>query len=293
MIKRFLIAIGSMAVAIVLGFIFSVEIIGALDDWSPQFFDRHLGTNRELIVKLHEPGYFAGETKIISENQEIAACISLPEHRVLIKDSGDIPDLFKKAILASEDQTFFEHPGFEKWAILRASITRYVLHTSTSGASTLTMQIVKELRGGMGRESTKKEKLGDMVMALRIEREFPSKYQLLRFYMNTPYFGRTKYGIEAASRAYFGKPSKELELHQVAFVVSLIPRPALPDRQFARDRSARTPDEIKRANWRMVLRGTRRVLERMEDNGFITDLEYARAADAVDQRLEKEILPRG
>ena len=62
-------------------------------------------------------------------------------------------------------------------------------------------------------------KLGDIVMALRIEREF-SRSELLLKYVNMPYFGRGQYGIEAASRAYFGKPAKDLALHQVAFIVS-------------------------------------------------------------------------
>ena len=94
------------------------------------------------------------------------------------------------------------------------------------------MQIAKHLRGGTGRQSTEIEKTGDMVMALRLAREFP-RQQLLLKYVNMPYFGRGQYGIEAASRAYFGKPAKDLALHQVAFIVALINKPALPDRAFA------------------------------------------------------------
>ena len=96
------------------------------------------------------------------------------------------------------------------------------------------MQIAKHLRGGTGRASTEAEKVGDIVTALRIEREF-SHEQLLVKYVNMPYFGRGQYGIEAASRAYFGKPAKELALQQAAFIVALINKPALPDRAFATD----------------------------------------------------------
>ena len=102
------------------------------------------------------------------------------------------------------------------------------------------MQIAKHLRGGTGRASTEMEKIGDIVMALRIEREF-SRQDLLLKYVNMPYFGRGQYGIEAASRAYFGKPAKDLALHQVAFIVSLINKPALPDRSFATDPLLKTP----------------------------------------------------
>lgn len=293
LIRRFLLVTGIATVLGGVGFVYSPEIVSGFDALFPEFFDAQLGTDRSAIMKLHEPGYFAAQTDIISEKQEAAACISSPEHRVLINDSGDIPPLFQKAIIASEDQTFFEHPGFEKWAILRAFITQYVLHTSTSGASTLTMQIAKDLRHGMGHRSTMKEKVGDMVMALRIEREFPSKRQVLRLYVNTPFLGRSQYGIEAASRTYFGKPAKELELHQVAFIVSLIPKPGLPDRQFTKDQRLKTIDEIKKANWQMALRRTRHVLGRMLEEGSIADTEYARAAEAVDRALAKEMLPRG
>lgn len=292
LIRRFLLVAGFVFTFVTVSFIYLPEIVSQFDAWFPEFFDAHLGTDQSAIMKLHDPGYFAAETEVISEKREAIACISSAEHRVLINDSADIPPLFQKAILASEDKNFFEHEGVDMVSILRAMFNQ-ARGVSSSGASTLTMQMAKDLRHGMGRRSTKKEKVGDIVMALRIEREFPSKYQLLRLYVNTPYFGRGQYGIEAASRAYFGKPAKELALHQVAFVVSLIPKPALPDRQSTRDKRAKTPDDIKKANWQLVLRGTRRVLERMLSEGDITEIEYARAAESVDRTLSKEMLPRG
>jgi membrane peptidoglycan carboxypeptidase len=293
MVRRFVVLSGVVTMLGFAGFIYLPEIISAFDARFPDYVDAQLKIDRSVIMRLHESGYLAEGSEIVSEKNEAIACVSSSEHRVLIDDAADIPPLFQKAILASEDKTFFEHPGFDKWAIVRAFFNQYVLHVSTSGASTLTMQIAKDLRHGMGRRSTMKEKLGDMVMALRIEREFPSKYQLLRMYVNTPYFGRGQYGIEAASRAYFGKPAKELALHQVAFLVALINKPALPDRQSMRNQGARTLDEIKQANWQLVLRGTRRVLSRMLDNDAITNMEYAQASDAVDRMLAKEMLPRG
>ena len=123
---------------------------------------------------------------------------------------------------------------------MRALIKRVARRRAAPGASTLTMQIAKHLRGGTGRASTEMEKIGDIVMALRIEREF-SRQELLVKYVNMPYFGRGQYGIEAASRAYFGKPAKDLTLPQVAFIVALINKPALPDRSFATDPLLKTP----------------------------------------------------
>src|SRR5438105_8812801 len=99
-------------------------------------------------------------------------------------------------------------------------------------------------------------------MALRIEREF-SRQELLQKYVNMPYFGRGQYGIEAASRGYFGKPAKDLVLHQAAFIVALINKPALPDRPFAMDPLLKTRDEIHDANWAEAARGTPRGPARM------------------------------
>src|SRR4029450_7036101 len=201
---------------------------------------------------------------------------------------AEIPPFFTNAILASEDKNFFTHEGIDKGAILRA-LAKRILQERHSGASTLTMQIAKHLRGGTGRQSTETEKIGDILMALRIEREF-SRHQLLLKYVNMPYFGRGQYGIEAASRAYFGKPAKDLVLHQAAFIVSLINKPALPDRSFAMDPLLKTLDEIRDANWAEAARGTTRVLGLMLEQGVINDVEYARAESLVERSLRREIV---
>jgi penicillin-binding protein 1A len=108
-----------------------------------------------------------------------------------------------------------------------------------------------------------------------------------------PYFGRGQYGIEAASRAYFGKPATDLALHQVAFIVALINKPALPDRSFAMDPLLKSRDEIHDANWAEAARGATRVLALMLEQDAISDVEYARAADLVDRSLRKEIVAAG
>ena len=291
LIRRFFVAIGVLVAVVVLGYVEFESIIEAIDSRYGQEIDEQLGIDKDAIARLHDPAYFARESELVTEDQKTVACISSPEHRILINDAADIPPLFTSAILASEDKNFFTHEGIDKAAILRALAKRLLLE-SRSGASTLTMQLAKHLRGGTGRPSTEKEKIGDIVMALRIEREF-SRQELLLKYVNLPYFGRGQYGIEAASRAYFGKPAKQLALHQAAFIVALINRPALPDRAFALDPQLKTRDEIQDANWAEAARGTTRVLGLMADEGVITDVEYARAANLVERSLRKEIIPTG
>jgi len=291
-IKRLFLALGlglGVVVALaILGYAGFESVVEAVDSRYPQEVDARLGTDKNTISRLHDPAYFAEQSVIVSEDLKTVACISSPEHRILINDYGEIPPLFTNAILASEDKNFFTHEGIDKGAILRA-LAKRILQESHSGASTLTMQIAKHLRGGTGRPSTETKKLGDIIMALRIEREF-SRQQLLLKYVNMPYFGRGQYGIEAASRAYFGKPAKDLALHQAAFVVSLINKPALPDRSFALDPLVKAREEIRDANWVESARGTTRVLGLMLEQGVITDVEYARAANLVERSLRREII---
>ncbi len=289
-VKVLLVAVG---VLVVLGGVLYLElesIVEVLDTHFSDRIDAYLNIDKDAVTRLHDPAYFAAQSAIVSEDERTVACISSAEHRILINDPADIPPFFTSAILASEDKNFFEHEGIDKGAVVRA-LAKRLLQESRSGASTLEMQIAKHLRGGTGRQSTEIEKTGDMVMALRLAREFP-RQQLLLKYVNMPYFGRGQYGIEAASRAYFGRAAKDLGLHQAAFIVALINRPALPDRSFAMDPLLRSRDEIRDANWAESTRGTMRVLELMFDHALITDAEYARAAKRVAQ-LRKEIIPAG
>jgi len=289
LVRRFFVVIG---VAVVLAVVVYVEfetIMEELDARYAREIDDYLGIDASAIATLRDRAYFAQQSTLVTEDLKTVACISSPEHRILINDPADIPPLFVYAILASEDKNFFEHKGIDKGAIVRA-LAKRVVHESKSGASTLTMQIAKHLRGGTGRASTEWEKVGDIVTALRLERQF-SRQELLLKYVNMPYFGRGQYGIEAASRAYFGKSAKELTLPQVAFIVSLINRPALPDRSFAADPALRARDDIQDANWAEAARGTTRVLELMQDEGVIDDVEYTRAANFVAGALRKQVLP--
>ena len=291
MARRFFVAIGVVTALAVLVYVELEEIIETIDSHYANEIDAYLDIDRSAIARLRDRAYFAQQSMFVTEDLKTVACISSPEHRILIDDVAGIPPLFVSAILASEDKNFFKHEGIDKAAIMRALIKR-MLQESRSGASTLTMQIAKHLRGGTGHASTELEKIGDIVMALRIEREF-SRQELLLKYVNMPYFGRGQYGIEAASRAYFGKPAKDLALPQVAFIVALINKPALPDRSFATDPLLSTREQIDDANWAETARGTIRVLDLMLDQDVIDDVEYARAANLVEKSLRKDVIPRG
>ena len=290
-IRWFFVAVGVLAALAILGYVEFESIIRMIDDRYANDIDTHLRIDREAIGRLHDRAYFAQQSMLVTQDLKTVACISSPEHRILINDVADIPPLFVSAILASEDRNFFTHEGVDKAAILRALVKR-LFGESRSGASTLPMQIAKHLRDGTGHASTAMEKVGDIVMALRIEREF-SRHDVLLKYVNMPYFGRGQYGIEAASRAYFGKPAKELAPAQVAFVVSLINKPALPDRSFATEPLLRTREQIRDANWAESVRGTMRVLDLMLDEGAIDEFEHALALNRAGNSLRNDVLPPG
>ena len=290
-IKGFLIVLGALVLVGALAYFGFESVVEALDSRYSQRIDTYLGIDKAAISRLHDPAYFAAQSEIVSEDQKTIACISSAEHRILIDDPAEIPPLLTKAILASEDKNFFQHAGVDKAAIVRA-LAKQILQESRSGASTLEMQIAKHLRGGTGRRSTEIEKIGDIVTALRIARSFPKEQVLLK-YVDMPYFGRGQYGIEAASRAYFGRPANALALHQAAFIVALINRPALPDRSFAIDPLLKTREEIRDANWVEAARGTTRVLELMLDQAVISDVDFVRAANRVAHTLRGEIVSPG
>ncbi|MET0792279.1 MAG: transglycosylase domain-containing protein, partial [Polyangiaceae bacterium] len=279
---------GVLVVLSVIVYVEAETIVEYVDTHYAREIDDYLGIDARTLERLNDPSYFAQQSVFVSEDQRTVACLSSPERRILVRRVAEIPPLFVSAILASEDKNFFAHEGVDKSAIVRALIKRS-LGESHSGASTLTMQIAKYLRGGTGRTSTEIEKIGDMVMALRLEREFP-RGQLLLSYVNMPYFGRGAHGIEAASRAYFDKPAADLALYQVAFIVSLINKPALPDRSVAMDPLLKSRLEIMDANWSESTRSTLRVLGLMLEQGAISEVDVARATSQVEKSLRKEIV---
>jgi membrane peptidoglycan carboxypeptidase len=285
LVRGFLLALGVLAALAILGYVGFEYIVETVDSRYSKQIDAHLGIDKKTISRLRDPAYFAEQSLIVSEDQKTVACISSPEHRILINDPANIPTFFTNAILASEDKNFFTHEGIDKAAIVRAMAKR-LLQESRSGASTLTMQIAKHLRDGTGRQTTEKEKIGDIIMALRIEREF-SRQELLLKYVNMPYFGRGAYGIEAASNA-FGN-LRRISRHQAAFLVSLINKPALPIVRLQRIRCQGTRRNSG-CELGEAVRGATRVLGLMLDQDMMTDVEYARAANLVERSLRKEIM---
>jgi membrane peptidoglycan carboxypeptidase len=119
-----------------------------------------------------------------------------------------IPENVRNAIVAAENRTFWTDPGFSIPALARAGIGILTGHEVT-GASTITQQYVKVLY--LTQERTLSRKVKELILAAKIGQSY-SKEQILTNYLNTVYYGRGAYGIEAASQAYFKKSATKLEL---------------------------------------------------------------------------------
>ena len=182
------------------------------------------------------------------------------EERRTLVHFKDIPDVMKKAVLAIEDDRFYEHGGVDYWGILRAA-----LHNATGGArqgaSTITQQVARNFF--LSSEQTLKRKAYEALLAYKIEKNL-SKDQILEVYMNQIYLGQRAFGFSSAAQIYFGKDLKDITIAEAAMLAGL---PKAP--------SAYNPVvNPKRARLRQQY-----ILQRMHTLGYINDAQYAQAKD--------------
>ncbi len=134
---------------------------------------------------------------------------------------ADLPHSVQWAVLSAEDRSFETNVGFDPKGIARATIND-LMGNSLQGASTITQQYVKILY--LNQERTISRKIQEGILAIKINQE-ESKDQILQGYLNTVYFGRGAYGIQAAAQAYFGVNATQLNVKQAAVLASVINDP--------------------------------------------------------------------
>ncbi len=144
------------------------------------------------------------------------------ERRVMLRD-GEVPQVFIDALLAMEDKNFYSHGGIDVLGIPRAMLSNMITGTRGQGASTITMQLAKQLF--LSPEKTWRRKINQAVLATELEDKF-TKQQILTLYANLMNMGDGNYGIEAASRDYFGKNARDLTVPEAATLVAILPRPS-------------------------------------------------------------------
>lgn len=204
--------------------------------------------------------------RIYSRDMKLMA--EFGEKRRLPLDFEAVPELMVKAVLAAEDDRFFEHPGVDYQGLLRAAY--YLLRTGEKGqgGSTITMQVARNFF--LSFEKTYLRKLNEILLALKIEREL-SKEDILTLYLNKIYLGNRAYGVGSAAQVYYGRPITELSLPQLAMIAGL---PKAPSKY---NPIADPERALIRRNY---------VLGRMQQLDYIGEMEYQLAlATEDDARL--------
>lgn len=206
----------------------------------------------------------AGDGKLIAEYGI--------EKRVFVPIES-IPIQIQHALVASEDQRFYSHDGFDPKGFTRAMVAN-VKHKlkgeRLEGGSTLTQQVAKHFL--VGDERNVARKIRDIFIAKRIEKAI-SKDEILELYLNDVYFGRRAYGIAGASLNYFNKPLDKLSLGQMAYLAGLVKGPSNYQLKDNKERA------VNRRNY---------VLGRMAEDGYITK-EQAEAAKQEDLVIEERM----
>ncbi|MEM7739354.1 MAG: PBP1A family penicillin-binding protein [Pseudomonadota bacterium] len=136
---------------------------------------------------------------------------------------NDLPDHLVDAFLSTEDRHFYRHPGFNPFALVRATLANWRAGRVVQGGSTITQQLVKNLF--LSGEQTLARKLDELHLALWLEARL-SKQEILELYLNRIYLGANTYGISAASDAYFSKTPQELDLGEAALLAGLPKAPS-------------------------------------------------------------------
>ncbi|MES2561942.1 MAG: transglycosylase domain-containing protein, partial [Pseudomonadota bacterium] len=172
---------------------------------------------------------------------------------------ANVPKPMIQAILAAEDERFYNHSGVDYIGVARAALSNFTSGGVRQGASTITMQVARNFF--LSKERTLTRKFNEMLLAFKIESSL-SKEAILQLYVNQIYLGQRAYGFAAASQMYFGKPLEKLTIAEYAMLAGL---PKAP--------SAYNPI----ANPRRAQLRQQYVLRRMRDLGMISDAQFAEA----------------
>ncbi|NQU64817.1 MAG: transglycosylase domain-containing protein, partial [SAR324 cluster bacterium] len=229
------------------GIISSICVIGYL-----YYLSLHLPSLEQMINPIYDlpTQIYDRDNNLIREYYE--------KRRVLIRFE-QVPDIVVKALIAIEDNRFYDHFGIDPLRILKALWVDIITGSFAQGGSTITQQTAKNFL--LTRDKKITRKLKEMLLALKIESRF-TKNQILELYLNETNYGHGAYGIEAAAQGYFGKRVEELTLPEAALLAGIPQAPS---------RLAPT------ANIELATRKRYLVLTKMRDFGYITADEMLKA----------------
>ena len=207
-------------------------------------------------------------------NGELMSELRGSENRIIVS-LDEIPLHTRQAFIAAEDLRFYDHRGIDVYRILGALRSNLKSGSLAEGASTITQQLAKLTH--LSAEKTIRRKLEEINLAFQIEKVY-NKDEILAMYLNTVYFGRGAYGIQAAAQAYFGVDAEDLTLNQSSSLAAIIKAPSIyaPHISPSNNRSRR-----------------QYILSVMAENGFISQEEKQAALDesiwVLAQEAEKQL----
>jgi len=184
------------------------------------------------------------------------------EERRAVVSIAEVPPQLKNAIIAAEDERFYEHAGIDYIGVLRAAYANLAARGARQGASTITMQVARNFF--LSSEKTLTRKLYEALLAFKIEHSL-TKDQILELYVNQIYLGQRAYGFGAASQIYYGKALEQLSLAEMAMLAGLPKAPS-------------TYNPV--ANPQRAKQRQQYVLRRMTELGYITQEEHDQAYQA-------------
>ncbi|MCR5468102.1 MAG: transglycosylase domain-containing protein, partial [Lachnospiraceae bacterium] len=241
-------------------FIFLVAVVGAVAYY-------YVGGYAEEVTKLKteagklvrsssEDTFRSAETSVVYDKYNQVLTTLSGEKNSYYLAYEDIPENFVYGMICTEDRKFFKHNGIDVRAIIRAAYAALRNGEVTEGASTITMQLSRNIF--LSQEKTWQRKAEEIFISVELEKKY-TKNQIMEFYLNNIYFGNGYYGIQAASMGYFGKTVDSLDLSEVLFLC------AIPNNPTYYDPYTNEANTLARRN---------RMLKNMYDQGVITKGAY-------------------
>ena len=194
-----------------------------------------------------------------SDGTTLLADLHPPGYQHYYEPLSEVGTLLPAAVISIEDRNFYQEPGVDPQAIVRATVVDWRAQSSVEGASTITQQLVK-LRL-VGNKPSLDRKVREALLAFEIERRY-TKTEILEMYLNSVFFGDTAWGTKAASQIYFHKQTKDLDLAQASMLAGIIRGPTLYSPLL---------------NWTSAKNRQRDVLQAMLRDEKITPVEAAKA----------------
>lgn len=234
-----------------------------------------LGYGFFLYLAKDLPDVNALSSRVIGESTKIydrtgmvlLADVNADNNRTIVA-SSDIPDIMKEATVSIEDQSFYAHPAFDLKGTLRALFTDLIHGRIVEGGSTITQQLAKNLFLTRAKDVLRKAK--ELILAIRMEKRY-SKDQILTMYLNYIPYGPNIYGVEMASKDYFGVDVKDITLNEAATLAALPQAPSYYSPWGPNTAELQTRKNV--------------VLQKMLSLGYITQAQFNQAGTALPQFL--------